>query len=239
MNLMTCAPAVPTSFVRLFRKLIRLKLMSSEDADTMTLAFLLSGGGTTLQNLLNHIQNGRVDAQVELVISSDPDAYGLQRAENAGIPAVVVDRDAYSDRDSFSEAISSELDQVSPDLICMGGFMHFYVVPERYQYDVINIHPSLLPRHGGEGYYGRRVHKAVLEAGDETTGCSVHFVTNDGYDEGPVILQESVPVQSDDTPSTLEQRVKQKEREIYPKAVQLFADDRVHVDNGDVRIDQT
>lgn len=210
--------------------------MSSDTSQQISLAFLLSGNGSTLENLLSHIRKGHVDASVELVISSDPDAYGLERAENAGIPGVVVDRDAYSNREPFSKAISEQLDRMDPDLVCMGGFMHFYVVPERYKYNVINIHPSLLPRHGGEGYYGHHVHEAVLESGDEKSGCSVHFVTNDGYDEGPVILQESVPVRSDDTPEALEQRVKEKEREIYPKAVQLFAERRVHVENGTVRI---
>jgi formyltetrahydrofolate-dependent phosphoribosylglycinamide formyltransferase len=211
--------------------------MSVEPPSPIRLVFLLSGSGTTLQNLLDHIDDGHVDARVELVISSDPDAQGIVRAEKHGIPTEVVRPDAHETSDEFSRAISTHIDDVDPDLICMGGFMHFYTVPERYRFKVINIHPSLLPKHGGEGYYGRHVHEAVLDAGDQETGCSVHFVTNEGYDEGPVIKQKTVPVESGDTPETLEQRVKEKERELYPETVQLFAEGRVNVQNGTVTVD--
>ncbi len=202
--------------------------------DPIDIAFLLSGSGSTLENLLEHVDEGEVDGRVRLVISSDPDAYGLDRAERYEIPTAVVERKEYEDRETFSKAISGELDQVKPDLVCMGGFLHFYIVPGRYQYRVINIHPSLLPKYGGPGYYGHHVHEAVLEAGEKETGCSVHFVTNEGYDEGPVILQETVPVYPDDTPETLEERVKEKERIVYPKAIQMIAEGRVHVENGTV-----
>lgn len=211
--------------------------MTVEPSSPIRLVFLLSGSGTTLQNLLNHIDRGDVEARVQLVISSDPEAHGLVRARNHDIPTEVVQPDVYDSNEEFSKAISAEIDQVEPDLICMGGFMHFYTVPERYRYQVINIHPSLLPKHGGQGYYGRHVHEAVLDAGDDTSGCTVHFVTNDGYDKGPVIRQETVPVQPDDTPESLKRRVKQKERELYPETVQLFADGRIDVEQGNVTIE--
>ncbi len=203
----------------------------------LQLAFLLSGSGTTLENLLEKIDQGNLDARIQLVLSSDPDAYGLVRARKHDIPTAVVAPDEFDDREKFSEAISAELDRVDPDLICMGGFMHFYVVPNRYRYRVINIHPSLLPEFGGEGFYGHHVHEAVLEADREQTGCSVHFVTNEGYDEGPVIQQETVPVRPNDTPETLEKRVKEMERELYPRTIQLFAEDRVRIVNGKVHVD--
>jgi len=212
-----------------------IRVMRDEPID---IAFMLSGGGSTLENLMTHIKDGVVDARIRLVISSDPGAYGLERAERHDLPSTVVNPDEYEDRATFSRAITRALDRVDPDLVCMGGFMHFYQIPEKYRYRVINIHPSLLPKYGGPGFYGHHVHEAVLEAREDETGCSVHFATNAGYDEGPVILQKTVPVRPEDTPERLEERVREKEREAYPEAVQLFAEGRVRVEDDKVVIEE-
>ncbi len=199
-------------------------------------AFLVSGGGTTLQNVLDHIEEGELDARVIFVISSDPDAYALVRAKRAGIPSKTVNRKEYDSTTEFSRAITNQLMEVDPDLVCMGGFLHFYEIPEAYRYRVMNIHPALLPDFGGKGFYKDRVHRAVLESGVDVSGCTVHFATNEGYDEGPVILQKEVPVQPDDTVQTLRDRVFEKECEAYPEAIQLFAEDRIRVRDGEVEI---
>lgn len=199
------------------------------------LAVLLSGSGTTLQNISDRIADGALDAEVVCVIASRQDAYGLQRAENAGIPAVAVPRKAYESHSAFNEAIWAALREHTPDLIVLAGFMSLIHVPEDYAGRMMNVHPALIPAFCGRGMYGHHVHESVLDRGVKVTGVTVHFV-DEKYDHGPIILQEAVPVHDDDTPESLAERVQAKERELYPKAIQLFAEGRLDIDGRRVRI---
>jgi len=199
------------------------------------MAVLLSGGGRTLQNFLDLSAKGLLKARVVKVISSRPDAYGLVRARQAGVPTAVVRRRAFADLDSFSSAVTRELDEARPDLVAMAGFMCLYHIPERYRNRVLNIHPALLPSFGGKGFYGERVHRAVLEHGCKVSGCTVHFADN-LYDHGPIIVQKCVPVEEGDDAHSLAARVFEKECEAYPEAVNLFAEGRLRVEGRRVHI---
>ena len=186
------------------------------------LGVLLSGGGRTLQNLLDRIEDGSLAARVEVVVSSHPDAQGLERARKKGIPAHVVNYREFPDPESFSLSVTQALRRHAVDLVVMGGFIRKYLIPPEYEGRVLNIHPALLPKHGGRGFYGHRVHEAVLAAGEKESGCTVHFA-DDRYDQGQVILQKRVPVLPGDTPETLAERVFQAECEAYPEAIEQVA----------------
>ena len=201
----------------------------------INLAVLLSGGGTTLQNMLDRIDAGTLDAKVSVVISSRADAYGLERARKKNIPAVAVSSHKHKDFEALSAAIADELDKRPVDLVVMAGFMCLFRMPEKFIGRAMNIHPALIPAFCGKGYYGHHVHKAVLEYGAKVSGCTVHFADNE-YDHGPVILQKTVPVLDDDTPDTLAARVFEKECEAYPEAIQLFAEGRLKIDGRKVRV---
>ncbi len=197
---------------------------------------LLSGGGTTLQNLIDHIEAGALDATVACVISSRDDAYGLVRAKNHDIPAYVISRKAYGhDLVGFNQAIWKHLRDHEVELIALAGFMSLLEIPADYVNRIMNTHPALIPAFCGQGMYGHHVHEAVLAYGAKVSGATVHFV-NAEYDNGPIILQEAVPVDEDDTPDTLAERVMALERKLYPKAIQLFAEGRLQVEGRRVRI---
>ncbi|GIX48817.1 MAG: phosphoribosylglycinamide formyltransferase [Candidatus Tectimicrobiota bacterium] len=202
---------------------------------TVNLAVLLSGSGRTLENLQQAIAAGRLSARIAVVISSRPDAYGLVRARRLGLEAFVVPRKAYGDLAAFNAAINAILARYPIDLVVLAGFLSLYQPPPALQGKVMNIHPALLPAFGGKGYYGDRVHRAVLEAGVKLTGCTVHFA-DEHYDHGPIILQEAVPVEDDDTVESLAARVFAVECRLYPQAIQLFAENRLRVEGRRVRI---
>jgi formyltetrahydrofolate-dependent phosphoribosylglycinamide formyltransferase len=199
------------------------------------LAVLLSGSGTTLQNLIEHIDQFKLDARIMCVISSRADAYGLERARKRGIPAIAVARTSFQDTDSFSAAVWDEIRKHKVDLAVLAGFMCLLEIPPDFENRVVNVHPALIPAFCGKGMYGHRVHEAVLAYGAKVTGCTVHFA-NAEYDAGPIILQAAVPVFENDTPETLAERVQAKERELYPQAIQLLAEDRVKLEGRRVRI---
>ncbi|MDX2170292.1 MAG: phosphoribosylglycinamide formyltransferase [Deltaproteobacteria bacterium] len=201
---------------------------------TPRLAVLLSGSGSTLQNLLTRIGAGRLRAEVAAVVASRADAFGLERARRAGIPAVAVARKQYADGAAFNDALHAALAPHAPDLIVLAGFLSLFQ-PRSYAGRVMNIHPALIPAFCGAGFYGHKVHEAVLAAGVKVSGCTVHFA-DDQYDHGPIILQGCVPVQDDDTPDSLAARVQGLESELYPQAIQLWADDRLRVEGRRVRI---
>lgn len=190
------------------------------------LGVLLSGSGRTLQNLIDRIADGSLPARIETVVSSDPGAFGLERARRAGIPAAAVDRKAFRDAESFSREVTKALEARPFDLVVMAGFIHLYLFPERWKGRVLNIHPALLPKFGGKGYYGHRVHEAVLRAGETESGCTVHFADH-RYDRGPIILQRRVPVLPGDTPEALAERVFREECAAYPEAIQRVAAGKV------------
>ncbi len=198
------------------------------------MAVLISGGGRTLANFLEKIEQGELPAEIAIVISSKPNVKGLQIAKDANIPTAVIERKGKS-IDEFSEEITKELDKYSPDIICLAGFMCFYRIPEHYSGKVMNIHPALLPCFGGKGMYGHYVHEAVLKAGCKVSGCTVHFADNE-YDHGPIIIQRTVPVAEDDTAESLAGRVFEQEKIAYPQAVKLFAEKRLKIEGNRVRI---
>jgi formyltetrahydrofolate-dependent phosphoribosylglycinamide formyltransferase len=199
------------------------------------LAVLLSGGGTTLQNFIDHIADGRLAAEIVLVLASRADAGGLQRARAAGIPAGAVPRKDFPDVEAFNDALHGELARHEFDLIALAGFLSPFQLRGRYHGRVLNIHPALIPAFCGKGFYGERVHRAVLEAGVKVSGCTVHFA-DDRYDQGPIILQGVVPVLDDDTPETLAARIHALENDIYPEAIRLWAAGRLEIVGRRVRI---
>jgi phosphoribosylglycinamide formyltransferase-1 len=204
-------------------------------AKPINIAVLLSGSGRTLQNFMDRISAGTLDARVQIVISSRADAYGLERARQNGIPAAVVASRKYRDFDSMSRMLAAELDKWPVDLIAMAGFMCLFRMPDRFIGRAMNIHPALIPAFCGKEMYGHFVHEAVIASGCKISGCTVHFADNE-YDHGPIILQKPVPVLDDDTPDSLADRVFQQECEAYPEAIQLFAEDRLRIEGRRVRI---
>ncbi len=202
----------------------------------VNLAVFLSGGGTTLQNIIDRIDAGELSANVTVVLSSRSDAYGLTRAGNSGIPTVVVpSSQSRGDWRGMSDAINEAISSFEVDLVILAGFMCLYRIPTALEGRVMNIHPALIPAFCGKNYYGHHVHEAVLAAGVKVSGCTVHFADNE-YDCGPIILQKTVPVLGDDTPDTLAARVFEKECEAYPEAIQLFAEERLKIEGNQVRI---
>ncbi len=201
----------------------------------LNLGVLISGGGNTLQNFIDRIEAGKLHASLQVVISSKANVPGLERAKKHNIPTAVVPYTDYRDTDAFSNAITSELDKYPIDLVTLAGFVHFYKIPEKYKAKVMNIHPGLIPAFCGHQYYGRKVHEAVINYGAKVSGCTVHFADNI-YDNGPIIIQRTVPVLDDDTPDTLAERVFKEECEAYPEAIRLFAEGRLKIEGRKVRI---
>src|SRR6516164_2335401 len=199
------------------------------------LAVLVSGGGTTLQNFIDRIADGRMQARIVLTASNRGDAFGLVRAEKAGIPTFVAERSSFASREEFSQAIFDRCQLAKADLICMAGFLQFLRIPQEFMGRVMNIHPALIPAFCGKKLYGHHVHEAVLEYGAKVSGCTVHFADN-VYDHGPIILQKVVPVMEDDTPDSLAGRVFEQECEAYPEAIHLYAQGRLRVEGRRVRV---
>ena len=193
---------------------------------SINLAVLVSGAGTTLQNLIDQIAAGRLAARIELVIASKSEIPAIERARRARLPVEI---------ERSSERIFDLCDLAKVELVCLAGWLCLLDIPKRYENRVMNIHPALLPSFGGKGMYGPRVHQTVLEHGCKVSGCTVHFV-DPGYDEGPIILQRPCPVLDDDTPQTLAARVSELEKIAYPEAIRLFAQDRLRIDGRRVRV---
>jgi phosphoribosylglycinamide formyltransferase-1 len=202
---------------------------------TLRIAVLLSGSGTSLENLVRHIEKGALAAEIVAVVSSREKALGLERARRHGLPAYAVERRAYDGETAFNDAIHRILDQARPDLLVLAGFLSKLDL-RGWDGRAVNIHPALIPAFSGQGFYGERVHRAVLESGVKLTGATVHFC-NQEYDQGPIILQEAVPVLDDDTVETLAKRVLELEYALLPRAIQLYAEGRLRVEGRRVRID--
>jgi formyltetrahydrofolate-dependent phosphoribosylglycinamide formyltransferase len=199
------------------------------------LAVFFSGGGSTLQNLIDRIREGRLDAQIDWTLSSRTGVGGIEKSKTAHIPCLVLPRKEFADHLEFSQAVNLHLERHPVDLIVLAGFMCLYRFPPAYQGKVLNIHPALIPAFCGQGLYGHHVHEAIIASGVKVTGATIHFA-NEEYDRGPIILQEAIPVLDDDTPETLAERVQALERELYPKAIQLFAEGRLQVEGNRARI---
>jgi phosphoribosylglycinamide formyltransferase-1 len=205
------------------------------NAPPIRLAVLLSKSGTSLQNLVDRSADGRLNAQVVAVISNNANAFGLERAHRANIPAFVVDRVEAGSVSEFSRRIFEHCRQTQAELVCLAGFLQLIEVPDDFVGRVMNIHPALVPAFCGHRYYGHHVHEAVIASGVKVSGCTVHFVDNQ-YDHGPIILQRTTPVLDDDTPATLAARVFELECETYPQAIQLFAEKRLKIKERRVRV---
>ena len=192
------------------------------------LAVLLSGGGTTMQNLADVIGRGELDASINVVISSNADAFGLQRAANLQLPSFVVAKNDFASSEQRSARVFELIRDAGAQLVCLAGYLSLLHVPDDFAHRVVNIHPALLPSFGGKGMYGQRVHEAVLAAGCKVSGCTVHFC-DQTYDTGSIIVQRTCPVHDDDTPDTLAKRVFEQECIAYPEAIRLIAAGRVVV----------
>ena len=202
-------------------------------------AVLVSGGGTNLQAIIDaHIFGEIKNCELTAVISSNPEAYALERAKNAGIPSYIIDVDIFPNRASFTEAVMKMLMDLDIELVVLAGIMYVLDEPfiRQFKNRVINIHPSLIPAFCGDGCYGLRVHKMALDYGVKVTGATAHFAT-EVADAGPIILQRAIPIEPDDTPETLQQRVmREVEWKILPEAVSLFCEGRLQVEGRVVKI---
>ena len=201
---------------------------------------LVSGGGTNLQAIIDGVAAGKItNTEIIGVISNNKTVKSLERARNAGIPAVSVSPKDFDNRDLFNDAFLAKVDEFAPDLVVLAGFL--VAIPTKmvakYSNRIINIHPSLIPSFCGVGYYGLKVHERVLERGVKVTGATVHYV-NEGMDEGPIISQKAVYIEEDDTPEVLQRRVmEQAEWLLLPQAIDDIANGRISVvDNKVVRI---
>jgi phosphoribosylglycinamide formyltransferase-1 len=195
---------------------------------------LISGSGSNLQALIDSCQNGESPASICAVISNRADAYGLTRAKNAGIPTAVLDHKQYAGREAFDDALMQVIDSHQPDLVVLAGFMRILTAGfvRRYQGRLLNIHPSLLPRHKG-----LHTHQRALDEGDPEHGCSVHFVSEE-LDGGPVVVQAVLRVAADDTAQSLAERVHHLEHQIYPLAVRWFAEGRLRLTTDGAMLDE-
>lgn len=201
-------------------------------AKKLPIGVLASGSGSNLQSIIDHIEQGRLDAVIRVVISNNPDAYALTRAEKHGIPFVVIRHQEFPTRESFDQKMTDTLVSCGVDLVVLAGFMRVLsplflnAFPQR----VINIHPALLPSF--PGLHGQR---QAFEYGVKFSGCSVHFA-DDGVDSGPIIIQAIVPVLESDTEDTLAERILREEHRIYPQAIQFYAEGRIDIQNRKVKI---
>lgn len=192
------------------------------------LACLLSGGGTTMQNIADRIAAGALKAEVVLAVASNDKAFGITRAEKLGVPCPVIRRKDFESTDAFSAAVFQRIEASGAELVCMCGFLSLLRIPEHWLGRVMNIHPGLLPAFGGQGMHGHHVHEAVIAHGAKLSGCTVHFADNT-YDTGPILVQRSCAVLPDDTGDTLAARVFKEECEAYPQAIAAWAAGRVRM----------
>ncbi len=203
------------------------------------IAVLVSGGGTNLQALIDSSKRGEIkNGKITCVISSNPNAYALKRAEENDIPTEVIRRKDYAEFEEYDNALTELLQSKNIDLVVLAGFMTILgeKVIKTFENRIINIHPSLIPSFCGEGFYGLKVHEGALKKGVKVTGATAHFV-NEICDGGPIIIQKAVEVQNGDTPEILQKRVmEQAEWKILPKAVSLFCEDKIIVKDNKTEI---
>lgn len=201
----------------------------------LNIAVFVSGGGTNLQALIDAQARGEIkNGRITFVLASNDQAYALERAKRAGIEAAVVSRKAYATKEAYDRAVLDALEGRDIGLIVLAGFLSILGtdVIRRYENKIINVHPSLIPLFCGDGFYGKRVHRAVLDSGMKVTGATVHFV-NEITDGGAIILQKAVPIEPGDTEDILQYRVMRRaEWEILPKAVSLFCEGRIRIEDG-------
>ena len=201
----------------------------------LNIAVLVSGGGTNLQALLDAQAAGEIHGgRIALELASKPGVYALERAQRAGVPSGVIVRREFPTQEAYDDALLARLAEAKIDLVVLAGFLTIISerVVARYENRILNVHPSLIPSFCGEGFYGLRVHEEALRRGVKVTGATVHFVNN-VCDGGPIVLQKAVAVEEGDTPETLQRRVmEQAEWKLLPRAVSLFCEGRLTVENG-------
>ena len=190
---------------------------------TINLALLVSGTGRTLANFVREIEAGRLDARIQVIVATNQRSLRAEPVQRAGAPVELVDRRRYDSVEAFSDAVTAVLDRYPVGLVLLAGLLQKYLFPERLKGRVLNVHPALLPKFGGQGMYGHHVHEAVLAAGETESGCTVHFADEE-YDHGPIVVQKRVPVLPGDTPERLAERVFAAECEAYPEAVRIVAE---------------
>jgi phosphoribosylglycinamide formyltransferase 1 len=198
----------------------------------IVLGVLVSGSGSNLQSIIENIEKGLVDAEVKVVISNNPDAYALVRAQKHNIPSVIIKHTDFQTRENFDRMMIDILNSYSVDLVVMAGFMRLLspLFLKAFPLKIMNIHPAILP-----AFPGIDAQKRAVEYGVKFSGCSVHFV-DEGIDSGPIIIQAVVPVYDDDTGSTLAARILKEEHRIYPQAIQYYAENRIEIIGRKVRI---
>ena len=198
----------------------------------LQLGVLASGSGTNLQSIIDACAAGSIAAEIALVISNNPDAGALKRADDAGIPRTCINHREFSSRESFDKAVVSALQEAGVELVCLAGFMRLITADflSAFPGRVMNIHPALLP-----AFPGLDVQRKAIDYGARFSGCTVHFVDT-GVDTGPVIIQAVVPVLDEDTPEELAARILVQEHKIYPRAIQLFAEGRLKIEGRRVRV---
>ncbi|MDI6742287.1 MAG: phosphoribosylglycinamide formyltransferase [Smithella sp.] len=201
-------------------------------AELLNLGVLISGNGSNLQSIIDHIEQGSLKAVIKIVVSNNPDAYGITRAQKHGIPVVVIKNSDFKNKVGFDAELIRILKDHQVDLVVLAGFMRI-ITPDflkAFPGRVMNIHPALLP-----SFPGLHAQKQAFDYGVKVSGCTVHFV-DEGVDTGPIIIQASVPVLDDDTDDTLAARILKEEHRIYPEAIQLFADGRLEISGRKVFI---
>jgi phosphoribosylglycinamide formyltransferase-1 len=205
----------------------------AETVDYKSIVVLISGNGSNLQAIIEQVSEGKIAANISAVFANRIDAYGLQRAKLANIPAIFIDHKSFDSRANYDAHMRQEIDKYSPDLIILAGFMRILSSDfvQHYQGRMLNIHPSLLPK-----YRGLHTHQRAIDEGDTEHGASVHFVTPD-LDGGPVVLQSKVPIFPDQTTEELSQRVQEQERQMYPLVIKWFCQDRLAMKNNRAYLD--
>ncbi|WP_111641264.1 phosphoribosylglycinamide formyltransferase [Marinimicrobium alkaliphilum] len=205
----------------------------SDDSQPVRLVVLISGSGSNLQAIIDATRSGQIPAQIAAVVSNRPGVKGLERAKQAGIPARVLDHTEFDGREAFDRALMAQIDEFSPDLVVLAGFMRILTptFANHYAGRMLNIHPSLLPK-----YQGLNTHQRVLDAGDREHGVTVHFVTAE-LDGGPPAVQARLAVRPGDDAAALASRVQRQEHRIYPLAIQWFAQGRLRMHNGQSLLD--
>ena len=210
--------------------------MTGQTASRFPIAVLLSGTGRTLENLIERIDQDSLPLDIQFVLSSHSNVRGLEVAKSAGLEAIELLPNEVGTAEEYSERIFSRCRSAGVQLVVLAGFIRLLYVPSDFEMRVVNIHPSLIPAFCGKGFYGSRVHKAVIESGVKQSGCTVHFVDNE-YDHGPILLQQTVPVLTDDTPQSLADRVFAAECKTYPVALQAIAEGRIQVEGTRIRVE--
>ena len=203
------------------------------DKSLSRVAFLLSGSGSTLTNLLAEMNAGRVPGEIVVVLADRDGIQGLEIARAHGIEVCLLPRNKHKGRAAYGQALGAALEPFAPDLVVNGGFLTLYDIPPALTGRILNVHPALLPSFGGKGCYGSHVHRMVLESGCRVSGCTVHFVTAE-VDAGPIVGQTAVPVAWDDTIESLSARVQDAERQLYPACIRDILSGALVLRNGRV-----